>query len=544
MFEVKILLGVLIGLVIFLFGIENFSSEIQRVAGEKFKRFLSKATSNKYRATLFGTIVTAILNSSTATTLITIGLINAGLISFTQSLGIIFGANIGSTITAQLIALKLTSFAPYLMILGFLMSLIKKTKFIGKAFFFFGMVFFGLTLISNSIAPLTEDPNIVKYFLMLSSIPFAILVGFLFTLISHSSALTLGLIIVLATNGLISLSQGIPLLLGANLGSPITALIASSRMNLYAKRAAFAHLLFSIIGVLLMLPIIGYYTEFISFLGGSVEQQIANAHTIFNVLAAILFLIFITTFKRIVEAIVRGKEEEILLKPKYLEEKIPESTQKAFEIIEKEVAYLLELNLKMFSMVNRLMEQMSNKEFDKEKKMGILTNILSTAIDDSLFQLSQRKLTETEAKKVLLLVRISNSLEQLADLAEELGNLPETVRHKGTEPVFESPTRELERIYRELLNALKTFNHSFPNKLSEKSLRILASKKLDHLINESYISHIKILKKKTYSSGSLFVETLSIIENSIYKLRELLLLADKYNLLKNESTKHLNNEED
>jgi phosphate:Na+ symporter len=542
MFEVKILLSVLIGLVIFLFGIENFSSEIQRAAGEKFKKFLRKATDNKYKATLFGAITTAILNSSTATTLIAVGLINAGLISFAQSIGIIFGANIGSTITAQLVALKLTAFAPYLMILGFFMNFIKKTKFIGKSFFFFGMVFFGLTLISNSVAPLANNPEIIKYFLLLSSIPLAVFVGFIFTTILNSSALTMGLVIVLASSGLISLSQGIPLLLGANLGTTVTTLIAATKMNLYAKRAAVSHLLFNVIGVILMLPLIGIYTDFISKLGGSVEQQIANAHTIFNILAALIFLAFIVPFRRIVETLVRGREEEILLKTKYLEEKLPEDNKQAFELIEKEIKYSLEICLMMFSMTLKLMKPVKETEFNKLKKLGVLTNIISKSISDALFYLSQRRLNEDEAKKVLLLVRLSNSLEQIADLAEELGEISETIRYKGSEPIFEGSTRELDRIHSKLLEALKLFYKNFPEGSSKIILKTISPKSMDHLIDESYKSHIKILKKESYSSGSLFVETLSIIENSVYKLRELLSLSDKYKNLRDQETKHLNKE--
>ncbi len=528
MLEVKIILTVLIGLVIFLFGIENFSAEIQRAAEEKFKRILQKATSNKYRATFFGAVTTAILNSSTATTIITIGLINAGLISFTQSLGIIFGANIGSTITAQLVALKLTAFAPYLMILGFIMSFIKKTKFIGKSFFFFGMVFFGLTLISDTIAPIAQEPRIIQYFLLLSSIPIAIFAGFIFTVLFNSSALTMGLVIVLSSKGLISLPQGILLLLGANLGTTITTFIASIRMNLYAKRAALAHVLFNVIGVILMLPFIGIYGNFISFLGGSVEQQIANAHTIFKIIAAMIFLIFIEPFRKIIESLVRGKEEEILLKPKYLEEKLPESNQLSFDMIEKETRHLIDITLKMFLITSSLMKPISDDNSNRLKKMGILTNILSKSIDQALFKLSERKLSENEAKKVLSIVRISNSLEQLADLAEELGNLPETVRDKGTEPVFEEPTKELNKIYTKFLDVLKDFNLNFSKRDSKINPKLLSSKNIDSWINKSYNSQIKVLKQESYSSGSLFVETLSIIENSIFKLREILRLEEKY----------------
>jgi phosphate:Na+ symporter len=541
MVEVRIILTVLIGLVIFLFGIENFSSEIQRAAGDKFKKILKGAVSNKYRATFFGAFTTAILNSSTATTLIAIGLINAGLISFTQSLGIIFGANIGSTITAQLVALKLTAFAPYLMILGFIMSFIKKTKFIGKSFFFFGMVFFGLTLISDAVAPLAKDPEVIQYFLMLSSIPLAILAGFIFTIIFNSSALTMGLAIVLASSGLITLPQGIPLLLGANLGTTITTLIASSRMNLYAKRTAVAHLMFNVIGVILMLPFIGIYANFISSLGGSVEQQIANAHTIFNVLAAIVFLILLNPFRRVVESLVRGKEEEILLMPKYLEKETPKSNKETFELIEKEIKYFSEINFKMFSLNQKTQEEMKNQDSNKLLKMGVLTDVLSESIGNSLYRISQGKLTELEAKKVLLLVRISNSLEQLGDLAEELGNLPNKIKLKGRSFYLGKSTEKLEKIGGLLKNAFKKMSVYFPDKSSNSILNSISSKKIEKFIRESYASHVKILKKESYYSGSLFVEKLSVMENSLLKLKELLKLQEQYYLLKNNNSKHLNN---
>lgn len=539
----KVLLSILIGLVIFLFGIENFSSEIQRAAGERFKRLLRKATSNKYRATIFGAIFTAILNSSTATTIITIGLINAGLISFAQSLGIIVGANIGSTITAQLVALKLTAFAPYLMIVGFILSFNRKTKLIGRSCFFFGMVFFGLTFISNAVEPLAEDPEVIKYFLMLSSVPLAIFIGFIFTAILNSSALTVGIVIVLASNGLISLPQGVPLLLGANLGTTVTTLVASTKMNLYARRAAVSHFLFKFIGVILMLPLIEVYIKFIASLGGSVEQQIANAHTIFNILAAIVFLIFINPFRRLVELLVRGKEEEILLKPKYLGERLPDGNDQAFELVEKEIKYSIEVCSKMFNLAKNLMKPLEDRELDEIKKFGVLTNLLSRAIDDALFEISQRKLTEIEARRVLILVRISNSLEQLADLAEELGELPETVRNKGVKPRYGTSTKELGKIYSKLIVSLNLLYESFSGEGDKKRTTVISPKKLDRLITESYISHIKVLRKGSYSSGSLFVESLSIIENSIFKLRELLILSEKYRFLKNES-KHLNKKED
>ncbi len=540
MFGAEILLSILIGLVIFLFGIENFSSEIQRAAGERFKNLLHKATNNKYKSTIFGAVVTAILNSSTATTLITVGLINAGLISFAQSLGIIFGAHIGSTITSQLIALKLTSFAPYVMIIGFFLSFPKKTKFIGKALFFFGMVFFGLSLISNAVSPIANNPETIKYFVVLSSIPLAILIGFLFTTVVNSSALTMGLVIILSSSGLIDLTQGIPLILGANIGTTVTTLIASSKMNLYAKRASIAHLMFSVIGVIFMLPFIQLYAEFISSLGGTIEQQIANAHTIFNVLSAIVFLILINPFRRFVESLVRGNEEEILLSPKYIKEKIPKDNANAIEIVENEIKNFIETDFKMFYYIKKPMKEIKEKELKNIEKLFILTKILAKKIEGAIFKISERKLNNLEAEKVLYLVRMSNSLEQLGNLTKRLSEVSIKLTKNDLTLDKDRSTKELEEVYSKLVDSLRILRECFPRENYTQSKKILPSKALNKIINRIYMSRIKILKKESYSSGSIFVETISLIESSIFKIRELLHLYEKYYSLRQSGNKDLN----
>jgi Na+/phosphate symporter len=184
---------------------------------------------------------------------------------------------------------------------------------------------------------------------------------------------------------------------------------------------------------------------------------------------------------------------------------------------------------------------MKDQDSNKLLKMNILTDILSESIGNSLYQISRQKLTEIEAKKVLLLVRISNLLEQLGDLANELGNLPNKIKLKGRNLYLSESTKKLEKIGRLLKDGFKKISIYFPQKSSKSILTNISSRKIEKFIRESYISHIQVLKKESYSPGSLFVEKLSVMENSVLKLKELLILMEKYHLLEKEDSKHLNN---
>src|SRR3989338_182742 len=287
MVEWTVILGIFTGLVIFIFGIEHLSKEILLLAKQKFNEILRKSTKNRFVSTLLGTIISALMQSSTATTVITVSLVSTGIISFYQSLGIIFGANIGTTITVQFISLKITSLAHFFMIGGFILSIVGRSyRYLGKALFYFGLLFFGLNIISDAVLPIKDDPFILDLFSKLSNVFIALLAGFLVTATVQSSAITTGIVVVLAINGIISLSQALPILLGSNIGTTVTAFISSMRLNVFARRAALAHSIFNVMGVLLLLPFITPFSKFIMYIGGSEAQQIANAHTIFKIAAA------------------------------------------------------------------------------------------------------------------------------------------------------------------------------------------------------------------------------------------------------------------
>ncbi|MFH1404287.1 MAG: Na/Pi cotransporter family protein [Candidatus Altiarchaeota archaeon] len=523
----ELIFAIFPGLVLFLYGIEHFSIEIQRVAGEKFRDALGRLTRNRVKGALLGGIVTAIIQSSTATTVIVVGLVNAGTISFMQSLGIIFGANVGTTVTAQLVAFKLTAFAPLFIVLGFLVGLAGgKYKFLGKPIFYFGLVFFSLNLISDSITPIKSDPSVKSIFTSMSTIPLAIIVGFLFTTFVQSSSVTSGIIVILSQEGLISLNQGIPLLLGAAIGTTTTALIASSKMSLHAKRAAYAHLLFNVFGVILILPFLGPFQGFIESLGGSAGQQIANALTVFRTIFLVVFLIALKPFKKLVERVVPGKEEEILFNTKHLPDKLPDDNSKSFNAIEKELDYALEVNDKLYDESIILFKSQKDGNYQKILKMESLTDFLDDKIEKSILEFSKRELDPGEAKKIVMLVRISNALEQFGDKGEDISSTIKNMWDTGTMLSPESK-KDLENIYDMFNENIRLLRKSFPTITKKESHAMIKNdERLREQINTYYDFHLKRLIEK--HEDSMFVELLSLIEAANSKTREIRKLTESY----------------
>ncbi|MFC1697466.1 Na/Pi cotransporter family protein [Nanoarchaeota archaeon] len=532
MIDWQIILAIITGLIIFIYGIENFSKEILALAGSKFRQILAKVTKNRFSSTALGAGITAIIQSSSATTVITVSLVSAGLISFAQSLGIILGANIGTTITAQLVAFKITAIAPIFIIIGFLMSIFgKHYRYIGKGIFYFGLLFFGLLLISNAIVPLKTDPGVINLFSNLSNIFVALFVGLIFTAIVQSSSVTIGIVIVLAGGGLITLQQAIPLMLGANIGTTVTTFIASAKLNIFAKRSAVAHFMFKIIGAVILLPLIIPFANFIMSLGGSLTHQIANAHTIFNLSVAFVFVILLVPFQKLIEKLVPTKEHEILLKPKYIPEKLPESNKKCFDLIEKELSYSLEITNIMYEKAIKCIKDKSDKELSKIVKLETLTDLLDEKIEQSLLELSQRELNDKEANKVVLLVRISNAIEQLSDTAKDISVLPKSLMRVDVQFSDES-FNQINKVYKRFDEAFDYLKKNFPYKSSVKAKQITDRTVVEELISKSYKKHVEKLKKERYHADSIFVESISLLEDGITKLREIIVLTREFDRIK------------
>lgn len=292
----------LTAIILFVFGLDNFSKEIEQISGDRFRTFLSTATKVPILGVIIGALVTMIIQSSSATSVISISLVNAGVLSFKNSVGIIFGSNIGTTITAQLVAFKLTNFAPVLIIIGFILTISNsRASIFGKAVFYFGFVFFSLNLISSTLEPLQHNEALVSILTQPQNPLYALLIGCVFTALVQSSSVTTGLAIIFTQQGVLGLENAVPLILGANIGTTATAFLAVISMDVSAKKAAFSHFLFNVGGVVLFMPVLLIFGHRLAEFNQHPAIALANIHLIFNVTASLIFTVFINPFTRFVD---------------------------------------------------------------------------------------------------------------------------------------------------------------------------------------------------------------------------------------------------
>ncbi|NLD57083.1 MAG: Na/Pi cotransporter family protein, partial [Methanomicrobiales archaeon] len=427
----ELFFAIIPGIILFLYGIEQFSREVQLAAKDTLQDLIQTLTRTPLRGTAVGALVTGVVQSSHATTIITVGLVNAGIISFAASLGIIFGSNVGTTLTAQLIALNFTAFAPIFILIGFVIGLVPgKYRIFGRPIFYFGLVFFSLTLISNVMTPYRTDPQLLELMGMMDTVFLQIAFGFLVTNIFQSSSVTTGLVVLMSQSGLITPMMAIPILLGANLGSTTTSLVVAMRMNTSAKRAAVAHFLFNFLGVLIFLPFLVPFTSFIVSLGGDAGQQVANAHLVFNLTCCIIFLILIRPFERTVMRIVPGREDDVVLVTRHITHPLPEALPDAFHQIEQEITHLL-------TIPGRLLSELESMMLDPKKYSPQVSQLrdyaayLDNQISKAALEISTRDLKHEETTYLAGLVRISKLSQVLADQTGELDEIIHGIQERG-----------------------------------------------------------------------------------------------------------------
>ena len=514
-------------LILFLHGIEHFSSEIQNVAGKNFKNLLSRLTSTRWSGFFLGTTVTALIQSSSATTVILVGLVDAGIISFMHSLPVVFGAAVGTTITAQLVAFKLTAYAPLFIVLGFLLrSLHGKYSFLGPPLFYFGLVFFSLNLISNALDPIKTDPHVQQLFAGLSSPLSGILTGVVFTILVQSSSVTSGLLVVLAASGLVTLPQAVPVLFGAAIGTTSTAILASLQLGLHAKRVAVAHLAFKVLGVLCILPFLRPFEAMVAGLGGGVGQQVANALTVFQLFSAGVFLILLRPFAYFVQELIPGTETEILFKPHYLTRPLPKSDKLAFRMIGKEMRHTIGICQEAFEQALRLIEKPHKSELARAEKLEDYIDYLEEEISAAILELSNRGQIGNIAEKSTYLVRLCHEIEQLGDLANDL-DISIMKMHQRGQHLDKGAAFGLEETFTVLRASLVLMTKKFPFFAPEDIVELKtnyahAAKTAHH----HYGQHLE--RMRTYGYDAKFVSLISIFETANDKIRDIRKIAEDY----------------
>ncbi len=422
----SIVMSMLFGLALFIYGMNLMSKSLKSLSVEKIKYYLEKATSNRFKSFLIGIGTTAIIQSSSATSVILIGFLNAGMLKLTNAIPAIFGANIGTTVTAQLIAFKLTKIAPWFVIAGLIINFIgkkNKTKNLGMMIFGFGLLFFGLDYMGAAIKPLKSNPIFSEFFLTFGTKPMlGILAGVAVTCIFQSSSTTIGMLIALAVSGLIDFRSSFFILLGDNIGTCITALLASIGGNRASKRLALGHLMFNVIGTLLALSMAGIYLKYIPMFSSDVARQIANAHTAFNVITAVIFIMFVPWYVKLLKKMIKGDDysrreaepldKNLLDTPSLaidaIAKKLVSMTLLCRDALEKVETLVVKFNHKIYKEV--LIDEESVDEIQKDATryiIGIMKNSLS----------------DNEATKIPNMLHSVNDLERVGDHCENIGHV-------------------------------------------------------------------------------------------------------------------------
>ena len=425
-FMLAYFLAFLGGIALFMYGMQLMGDGLQKAAGAKLQKILEAMTGVLAMGILLGAVVTAVLQASGATTVMTVGLVNAGLLTLKQGFGIIMGANIGTTMTAQLIAFKLSDYITILIFIGFLMQLLarkSRTKYLGQVMLGFGILMLGMDMMGKAVMPLRNYSGFVHFIEVFSSNPLlGIGIGMIMTVLIQSSSATIGILIAMAGQGLIPLEGAIPVLLGDNIGTCITAVLASLRANLTAKRVAAAHVMFNVIGSIIFVILMPFFIKFVLLVSpdGDIARQIANAHSAFNILNTLLFMPFVNPFIKLVEKIVPGKAEIISMRPVYLDKNMLNTPSIAISLAVKEVVRMGELARKD---VRLGMETIQSFDADKVKYVlehEPVVDALERDITDYLTQMSSSEMSESLTTRHTGLLHACTDIERIGDHGETL----------------------------------------------------------------------------------------------------------------------------
>jgi phosphate:Na+ symporter len=474
---------------------ERMSDALKSVAGEKMKDILAMLSNNRIMGMITGAIVTAVIQSSSVTTVMLVGFVTANLMSLSQTIGVILGADIGTTITAQIVAFKVTKYALLLVAIGFGMLFISKKEKIqqyGYMVMGLGMIFFGMGVMKEAMEPLRTYQPFIDVMANMSNPILGILVAAFFTALIQSSSATMGVIIVLAMQGLITLQAGIALALGANIGTCVTAGLASLGKPREAVRVAMSHVLFKIIGVLIMLPLIGPFAKFVVYISPSpaegltgleaaaavLPRQVANAHTLFNVGIAVLFLPFITQFARFVFWLIPDKPlpeiEEI--QPKYLSDMLLHTPSLALDAARHEIKRMgKRVDLMNSAMLPAVLT--GNREsLQAVRDMDEEVDVLYKHIVNYLAEVSKLQLNEYQTQKMVKLMGAVNDLEHIGDVIEvNLMDLGEKRIKKGFK-ISEATQKVITTVHVVVSDALKAAVRAVVEEEKDFAARVISMK--------------------------------------------------------------------
>ncbi len=448
------------GMALLLYGMQLVGEGLQQAAGGRMRHILSNITNNRLKGMMAGAFITAVIQSSSATTVMLVGFASSGLMTLAQSVSVILGADIGTTFTVQLIAFKIFDYALLLVGVGFTLVFAcrrKVLKFVGQAILGFGFIFFAMKIMSDAMVPL-RDSEVMK--MLLASLGDQPMVGLIvaaaFSALVHSSAATIGLAITLSLQGLMPLADSIPVIFGANIGTCVTALASSIGARTEAKRVAMAHVFFKVAGVLIFLPFITPFARLVEMTASDVPRQIANAHTLFNAGITVLFLPFSSALAHLIATLVpESQEGEGVFRSKYLDERMLDTPALALGQAHREALRMADIVSEMLSKTNDAFTREDPEliEFIEEKDNQVDT--LERDIKHYLTKLSQQGLSEEQSKREIDTLSFVNNMENIGDIVDR--NLMELAKkrlNKGAR-FSEAGAQEITLLHKKVLQNLE-----------------------------------------------------------------------------------------
>lgn len=512
------LLPMFAGIGLFLYGITAMGEGLEYAAGSKMKKILGALTKNRLLAVLMGTLVTGLIQSSTATTVMVVGFVNAGLMNLGQAVGVIMGANIGTTVTSVLIAMDLTAIAPVALFIGvFIMLFVKKdfVKHIAQTVAGFGMLFWGMETMSSSMEPLRDSPVFAEMMTSFSNPLIGILIGIVVTVIIQSSSASVGILQALALQGLVPINLAIYILLGQNIGTCLTAMLSAAGTKTNSKRTAIIHLLFNVIGsvLFLLITIFTPYTSLLERISDNVSVQISAAHIIFNVVSTIILFPFANLLIKIACILIPDKEpEDSKLEFKFYDAHLLTAPPVAVEQIGKEVVRMAKLARDNFDRAAVALINNDTSKKDKVESVEEVINFLNHGITKNLVKINALDLDYKDAKYIGRLFHVVNDIERIGDHAVNLIEA-EVVRNSEKLAISESAVNELETMRKCVIDLLDASIASF----EKQELTLDEAKQIETLetisdnLKEKYQdAHLQRLNEEHCETraGMMFVNTL------------------------------------
>jgi len=508
------------GLGLFLYSIKTMGDGLQQAAGDRLRYYIDKYTSNPFLGVLVGIVVTALIQSSTGVTVITVGLVSASLLTLRQAIGIIMGANIGTTVTSFIIGFKLGEYALPLIFLGTMFLFFTKNRTannIGRILFGVGGIFYALNLISAGMSPLKDLPQFKEYMITLGQNPIlGVVAGAVITVLIQASSATIGILQGLYAGGFLDLKGALPVLFGDNIGTTLTVIIAAAGANISAKRVAATHVTFNVLGTILCLILLGPFTSMIEYFQAllhlSPEMTIAFSHGAFNVSNTIVQFPFIGALAYFVTKLIPGEDEVVKYEPLYLDEQlIKQAPSIALGNAKKELLHLGNYAVKAFDLSYDYIINSDEKVAEKGHKTEEAINTIDEKLTRYLISLSSEALSQKESEVLTNILDSSRDLERIGDHAEALINLNDYLQRKNVQ-FSNSALEELEEIYHQTSEFVKDALESVENNDLEMAESLIerheAINKMERVLRKTHIKRLNNGECST-QAGVNFIDIIS-----------------------------------